>query len=594
MEMNADRPDEGREVEGSPVGSFQTRCHHLWEQFKSHILPHRGNRGLYLTGVGLILLGLFSVISVVQYFHSDTDVLPPIKQHGDVSRQPLYTFNQSLNQKLPADTGKPLPSNCSPLKSNWLSIENLNPGVDMTNKDWKALDLFSAGGSALWLDKDSVTCGETINIHASLTARYRSDEGPRTFRVMRVGYYGGTGAREVWSSPPTNLVYRNVPSVRVLTRMVETNWPITTSFVVGKQWAPGLYLVASYSPTGTIENWSPFILRSPQNSSKLLLVHSTLTWQAYNSFGGRSAYKAPEKSDQERSKVVSFDRPYAGSGIMHMDRDAVSLVQFLESENIAADQISDINLTTQPSLINDYSGLILSGHPEYMTHTEFATVLAARNKGINLALLGANSAYWQVRLENSKIGDNRRFAIYRDATIDPQTAPDKLTVEFGDSRINWQPSLITGERTAGVHVYGDMKLVDEPQWLSIPAKTDLLGWPNNSEIDSRAFGQASPPNQHLLFSGKFHLANPNSKGARVKTRSLTGQTIWFALPSGAAEFVTGINYWPCELSGFCAEQSLTTEARDAIRSITSQVLHVWEHKAVGPMIDPTAFKSAVK
>ena len=561
----------------------------LWRRILPNLIPHRGNRGIYSTTVGLIVLALFSVISVVQYFQADSDHLPLLKQHRDVGRQPLYTFQQSLNQGFPADTEAKPASNCAPLKPNWLSIENQNPGISKTDQDWKSLDLFNNGGSALWLNQVSATCGDTIQIHASLTARYRLDDGPRTFSVMRVGYYGGSGAREIWNSGPVKLSYQGVPKVRTLTRTVETNWPTTTSFRIGREWTPGLYLVASYSPSDVLENWSPLILRAPQGSSKLVLVHSSLTWQAYNNFGGRSAYLAPVNSDIERSKVISFDRPYSGSGIMHIDRDAVSLIQYLESENIATDSISDIDLANNPSLIKNYSGLILSGHPEYMTHSEFQAILAARNQGTNLALLGANSAYWQVRLQSSPTGDNRRFAIYRDATIDPVTAPDKLSVEFGDPRINWHSSLITGEKTAGVHVYGSMSLVSKPTWLRVPNGLTLDGWPRNSEIDSQAIGQASPPNEHLLFSGKFTLVDPHSKGAAIKSRTLQAQSIWFALPSGAAEFVAGENYWPCELSGFCVESSMKSKVRQSLRDITDQILQIWQHKAVGRLIDPTAF-----
>ncbi len=561
----------------------------LWQRIRAIVTPRRGSYGLYYTTVALILLGVFAIAAVFNSYQSDQDLLPALKVHADAAAQPLYTFQESLKQTTPANSITREPSMCQPLQSGWLKSENQNPGITMTTKEWKALDLFTAGDSALWLDKDSVTCGDTIHIHAAATSRYHREEGPRTFHVIRIGYYGGAGAREIWSSKPTSLVYRNTPSVRVLTRMVETKWPVTTSFVIGSDWAPGLYLVTSTSPKGVVENWSPFFLRSPPNTAKLLVVNSTLTWQAYNTYGGRSAYRAPVAPVRERSKVVSFDRPYIGSGIMHIDRDAVSLTQYLESENIEVDQITDVDLAQTPHLIDGYSGVILSGHPEYMTHNQFATLLSARNQGVNLAIFGSNSAYWQVRLSSSPSGINRRMAIYRDAKIDPITAPDKLTVEFGDSRINWQPSLITGEKTAGVHVYGDLNLVTKPSWLKLPANFSLPGWPTNSEIDSQAIGQAAPPHTHIFLEGPFKLANPNSKAAGIKSRTLRAETIWFTLPSGSAEFVSGINYWPCELSGFCVESSLSPESRAILRSITTQVLRLWETKAVGPKIDPTAY-----
>jgi hypothetical protein len=159
---------------------------------------------------------------------------------------------------------------------------------------------------------------------------------------------------------------------------------IDPPFDVGADWTPGLYMVASVGPTGSFENIAPFILRSTSSDSKLLLVHSTLTWAAYNSFGGHSTYSAPIAGEDERSKISSLDRPYAGSGISHIERDALSFVQYLESTGLNIDQVSDVDLNNSPSIVSQYGGLIFSGHPEYMTRTEFNTIAAARNMGIKV------------------------------------------------------------------------------------------------------------------------------------------------------------------------------------------------------------------
>jgi hypothetical protein len=501
-----------------------------------------------------------------------------------VAKQPRLTYKDSLKIKLPPDTQAMPSTKCKPQNSNWQSIENKNSGVSMNINAWHNLHLFLPTGSVLWIDKMSATCGDLINVHASLYGSDSSDSSP-LIKVLRVGGYKQSGAKEVWSTGPVKLHRNRVPAVKSLTRMIETQWPVTTSFTVGDNWIPGLYIVETQNKNGEIENIAPLIIKGHVGASKLLLIHSTLTWSAYNSFGGRSAYLGPINSARERSRVISMDRPIIGSGVNHVDRDAIAFVQFLESKNIQVDQIADTDLDRNPSILTHYPAVILSGHPEYMTNRMFKSLIAARNNGINLAFFGSNTAYWQVRLESSPTGSNRRMAIYRDPKLDPVTSPTLISIQFNNSRINMLPSLITGETTAGVHVAGDMKVIDKPSWLNIPQNAHLNGWSPNSEIDSSVVGNFAPPNPHIIFSGKFQLTSlpkhNQALSAVLAARSYEAQTVWFTTPSGSAVFVAGINYWACELSFTCMEGNVNDATRSVLQSVTSQVLNLWQTPAVG-------------
>jgi hypothetical protein len=508
--------------------------------------------------------------------------LPELTPHADIPLRPMTTYADSLHQSLPEDA-VPVNSNCPAHSGDWVAAENNNPGIASTTSDWANLRLAQQSGSVLWIDHQSVTCGDRVGIHASLYPEKsggKLDKSPRSFEVLRVGWYNGAGARMLWNSGPIKFKYRNTPTLRTATRMIETKWPTTTSFEVSSDWAPGLYLVASKNKSGAIENVAPFILRSTPGDSKLLLIHSTLTWAAYNSFGGHSTYSATIRGADERSKVSSLDRPYAGSGINHISRDAISFVQYLESTGLNIDQVADTDINNAPSIVTNYGGLIFSGHPEYMTRTEFDTVTAARNIGINIALMGSNSAYWQSRVEPSPTGPDRHLIIYRNPTLDPETDWRKVTTGFSNKRVNTPSSLITGEKTSGVHVTGKLTAVSIPRWLHIASTSTLTGWSPNSEIDSMATGPGAPAKEHLIFSGKFELVDPTPRAVALH-RSLIGQTIWFTAPSGSATFVAGINYWPCEVSATCPESAVGEPTRALLQSITSQVLTLWQTKAVG-------------
>ena len=535
--------------------------------------------------VSIILLLAGSGAGIAYLFIRVTQVaapLPNLVAHGDIPFQPLTTYIKEESQTLPPD-GTKLAGNCQPQRGDWISAENKNPGINLTVSDWKSFRFYQPFGSVLWLDRQSVTCGQRIAIHASLAPTQADgslDKSPRSFQVLRIGWYNGSGARMMWNSGPIKLKYRNTPNLKSATRTIETRWPVSASFDVGADWTPGLYVVASVNRSGIFENLYPFILRPNQSDSKLILIHSTLTWAAYNSFGGHSTYSAPVGGADERSKISSLDRPYAGSGMSHIARDAISFVQYLESTGLNIDQFADVDVNNSPSLLLNYNGLVFSGHPEYMTRNIFDSIAGARNLGINIAFMGANSAYWQSRIEPSPYGPDRHLVIYRNALIDPETDWQKVSVEFGNPRINTPPSLLTGEQTAGVHVTGTMNAVKIPTWLNIPSNAALSGWSPNSEIDSIATGPAAPANIHLIFSGEFQLVNPTPAALRSK-RSLTAQTIWFVDPSGSATFVSGNNYWPCEVSYTCPEGTVQDSTRILLQSVTTQMLTHWQERAVG-------------
>lgn len=556
-----------------------------WKIFRAH------PKATLFSFIAIALIALGAGLSIT--FYLDLQERQPIKiaplaKHADIKKSTLETFVQSLATTLPGDVSTYANSTCAPLATDWVKRENLKPGVHMTMASWHNFDIASPRGSVLWLDQTSVSCGQSIGIHASSHLRSEAPAGKRTFEALRVGWYGGTGARLVWKSKPIKLKMQKAPIVKNAERMVQTNWKTTLKFTVGKDWTPGFYLIVSISPRGAIESIAPLIVRSPLASSKLVLVHSTMTWAAYNTYGGRSLYLGPGGSivgrRLERSRIVSMDRPIEGSGALHLDRDGITLVQFLEKEGLNIDQIADTDLHQWPSISTHYNGIVFSSHPEYFTRRMFDTIVADRNQGINLAFLGANSAYWQTRLDSSPTGQYRHVIVYRKTTEDPVTSNKSVTVEFQDPHVNTPPNLLTGTRTSGVHVFGNLHSVDIPKWLKIPAKSSINGVSGDTEINATVKGAAQPPNVHILFTGKLDFRDtlPSTEEEVSKFEKLPiEQTIWFSTPSGAAVFSASITTWACNLLPSCVSHSVPRTSERVLQSITKQVLTLWQTKAVG-------------
>lgn len=520
-----------------------------------------------------------------EYYQHDKK-LPPIKSHSDILNQPMQSFAESLATTTPKDISKYPSNSCPRLPSNWVEQENTQHGIAMKAKDWKALNLEGAQGSALWLNKTSGNCGDTINIHAALygTSTNTSRAGTRMIEALRIGWYQGSGARQVWSSGPIKLKrYKNIYP-RDATRMMETKWRTTLKFKIDANWVPGFYLFITRSTDGTLENVAPFVVHSPIGSSKLMVMHSFITWNAYNDFGGRSAYfgsgatKTEMRSD--RSRIFSLDRPLVGSGGFSLHRDGISLVQFLEKQGINSDQFSDFDLDSWPSITSNYSGIILGGHPEYFTRRIFETLVSARNTGTNIAILGGNTGIWQVRMAPSRIGPNRHIVIYRVAKEDPVVDLRQITIQFADKRLNIPPTLLTGTLADGVHVYGNLKVGTIPKWLQMPADAAINGISPDSEVEHTVSTLASPPKVHVLFSGIMHYRDAQTVGLLPRPVSIA-QSVWFTTPSGAAVFNAGVTTWSCDLIETCVYSTVSAKSRAIMSSLTSQILHLWETKAVG-------------
>jgi hypothetical protein len=186
------------------------------------MLPHFGQKTFIssLSVIAILVAGFFG--SAGYQFFQNHKTLPPVKLHADIATQPMQSFAQSLSITTPGST-------CSNLSAKWVAQENAQTGVAMSVKDWKSLNLEGAQGGALWLNKTSGSCGDTLDIHASLygTSADTFKTGTRTIEALRIGWYQGSGARQMWSSGSIKLKDQKINYPRSATRMIETSWPTT-------------------------------------------------------------------------------------------------------------------------------------------------------------------------------------------------------------------------------------------------------------------------------------------------------------------------------------------------------------------------------
>ena len=169
----------------------------------------------------------------------------------------------------------------------------------------------------------------------------------------------------------------------------------------------------------------PLILRAlPSRRSTILVQASVNTWQAFNSWGGKSLY--PNSSTKKvPANHVSFDRPYDTTQPVPLVWE-IGLLRFLEREGYDVSYTTDVDTDRNPRELRRHRLVISSGYDQYWSKRMRDAFEAARDGGTNLAFIGADIADWQIRYKNNR----RTIVEYREATKDPVTNPALKTVRF--------------------------------------------------------------------------------------------------------------------------------------------------------------------
>jgi hypothetical protein len=302
--------------------------------------------------------------------------------------------------------------------------ERERPGT----RDWRIGSTGPADAIAGYADRVSVRPGEECGLHVSTTAA--------SFRVsaFRVGWYGGAGARLVWTSGrvPGRRVSRE-PRIAGGTRTVVAGWPRTLT-VDTSGWPEGAYLLRLDADTGH-QRYVPLVVRSARGAGRTVLLHAPATWQAYNRWGGASLYAGVSGAYATRSLAVSFDRPYDGNGAEKFLVYERALVVLAERLGIPLAYTTGADVHRDPSVLDGATALICLGHDEYWTPEQRRHITRARDAGTNIAFLGANTCFRRVRLEPGETGDDRTVVCYKSAYRDDPCYPSRPALVTTDFRL---------------------------------------------------------------------------------------------------------------------------------------------------------------
>jgi hypothetical protein len=411
---------------------------------------------------------------------------------------------------------------------NAVQVENQHPG----SLHW-GMKPAPAGAIEGYASEVSVRGGDRLELHVSTSpaASYRVE-------IYRLGWYGGLGGRLMACLPVDCSGEQGQPQTTpapAADGYLDAGWPVTDTLTVPPQWVSGYYLAALRLESGPFAGagaWVPFVVRAPATQQSAVLVIAAMnTWQAYNDWGGFSLYHDPQKSSCKGVCTrVSFNRPYSPNTQNLWDYE-LPLVHFLEENGVDVSYTTDADIDRDPGELLRHRLVIVAGHDEYWTKAMRDGFDEARALGTNLAFMGANDGYWQMRYAD----DRRTIVEYRVAGLDPTTDPALKTVRFRDltlPRPECQLEAVEFTRDAkaealgGQHTYSVAAGGLSDPWFAGTGFTESSTLPGlvGYEWDAVVPGCVTPAPTPL-----FHFAGPPA----------TADAVRFTAPSGAIVFSAG-------------------------------------------------------
>jgi hypothetical protein len=280
----------------------------------------------------------------------------------------------------------------------------------------------------------STNQGGTVNFKIDTNA------SAYTIDIYRIGYYGGMGARKVTSIAPSAHLPQTQPACLGDTTTGLTdcgNWAISATWQVPVNAVSGVYFAHLIRTDTGGDSHIVFIVRNDSSHSDILYQTSDTSWEAYNYYGNGSLYGAgvPVFGLSVRSYKVSYNRPFLTRGFNNEAATYIfgaefAMIQFLEANGYDITYSSGVDTARNGALIKNHKMFMDSGHDEYVSPDARASILAARDAGVNLAFFSGNEVFWKTRWENSIDGTNtpyRTVVCYKEtlafAKIDPDDPP---------------------------------------------------------------------------------------------------------------------------------------------------------------------------
>jgi len=266
-------------------------------------------------------------------------------------------------------------------------------------------------------------------------------------RIMRLGYYGGAGAREIKLVTAQPALVQPYPTPDAKSGLAEARWAVNVTVTDTAGWTPGLYVARAETATGK-NALTFFVVRDDKLTAKLpyVLVIGTATHQSYNAwpgpagantadidspswvgkslygFNSGAAHPAEAIGELRQAVRVSFDRPYlVGGGTADVAGYEYPFIRWAEKMGYDFAYATDVDLHVNPNLLSGRKLAVFSGHEEYVSWQMFDNAIAARDAGVNFLFMSGDTWSWQVRFEPGAGGGTSSMVGYKESWVrDPE------------------------------------------------------------------------------------------------------------------------------------------------------------------------------
>ena len=262
----------------------------------------------------------------------------------------------------------------------------------------------------------SVNKGGQISFMVSLSA-----SAQYTMDIYRMGYYphgtnpdgsacGPCGGRLMQSiGPLSGTTQPACPTTASGTDfgLIECQWTSSYTLTVPTTWTTGNYIVKLHRLDDNLENYMTFVVRDDAGTADIVYSMDVTTWQAYSYWGGAGnndiGYNLyGEFNDvtqgfvgNNRAYTVSFDRPYMDQGsedgagnFMVWD---YPMVRWIESQGYNVTYATDVDLESNPNLLNGHKMFMNTGHDEYYSDNMRSNLQSFINAGGNVAFFSGDN-----------------------------------------------------------------------------------------------------------------------------------------------------------------------------------------------------------
>src|SRR5215218_7654597 len=439
-------------------------------------------------------------------------------------------------------------------------LENCLPG----SSGWplRSAATVSTGGIEGYATAQSINHGESVGLKVNAAAGSAYD-----IEVYRMGSYGGLGARLVTTLRNLTATAQPACQSNASTGLYDcSNWSLSATLSTTAAWPSGMYLLRLVRAANGSDGHILLTVRDDGRSPAVMWGSAYSTFQAYNSYGGKSLYDfnssgANTLGGSRRAVKVSFDRPYEQTRSRQHDwftETEQPVIGFLERQGFDMGYVAGTDLERRPGLALNAGAYISPAHDEYIGGGMRGAMEAARDAGHGLLFTGANAVYWRVRFEASpQSGAADRVLVCYKTTQYGVADPGGVTSTWRDpAGANRPENALIGQMYVGENptsffpmrvpaAQGEDRLwrytgLDaQANGANASIGIDLLGW----EWDSRVANGSEPSGVKTLASSPVSGSILQNAGGVYSPGTATSNMTKYKAASGALVVSLGTNHF---------------------------------------------------